>query len=117
MYSYIFKTFSRFAEAMGLVQKCTELDGPFNKVDDQIKDIDMPIEKVIDNKPICRTFNVKAPYSGPTQIILPHDEELVKVHENGKYIFMRESNFEDYGTDDEDKDEKVKVVYNIVVDS
>jgi hypothetical protein len=74
---------------MGLVQKCNELDGPVNKVDDRVKDIDRPIEKVIDepykNKPICRTFNVKAPYNGPTQIILSQDEELVKVHENGQY--------------------------------
>lgn len=120
MFSYIFNTVSRFAEVIGLVQKRTELDEPVNKVDDRIKDIDRPIEKVIDNKPICRTFNVKAPYNGPTQIILPHDEELVKVNENGKYICMRETNFEDYGTDDDVKDEKdakVKVVYNIVVDS
>jgi hypothetical protein len=119
MYTYIFNAVSRFAEAIGLVQKHTELDRPVNKVDDLIKEIDRPIEKVIDepyeNEPIYRTFNVKAPYSGPTRIILPHDEELVKVYENGKYIYMRESNFEDYGTDD-DKDDKVKVVYNIVVD-
>lgn len=86
MFSYIFNTVSRFAEVIGLVQKCTELDGSVDKVDDLVKDIDMPIEKVTDNKPICRNFNVKAPYSGPTQIILPQDA-------------------------------KVKVVYNIVVDS
>jgi hypothetical protein len=117
MYSYILNAIRSFSENIWSVQKSIEKDKPDDKVDDLIKDIDDPIEKVInepyENKPIYRKFTVKPPYSGPTQIILSHDEELVTVHENGKYISMRVTNFEDYGTDDED--EKIKVIYNIVV--
>jgi hypothetical protein len=111
MYTYIFNAIRSFAEKVGLLKKSSELD----KVDDLIKEIDEPIEKGNENKHIYRTFNVKAPYSGPPQIMLLHDEELVLVHENGQYISMHVTNFEDYGTDDEE--EKIKVIYNIVVDN
>jgi nicotinic acid phosphoribosyltransferase len=118
MYTYILNSVRSLAETIGLVKKCSEVDEQLDKVDDLIKEIDKPIEKVIDepyeNKHIYRKFSVKSPYSGPPQIMLPHNEELVKVYENGQYISMRESNFEDYGTDDED--EKIKVIYNILVE-
>jgi hypothetical protein len=126
MYTYILNTIQSLAESIGLLKKSDENDESIEKENDLTKEIDGPTEKVIDvpiekvidvpyeNKQIYRTFRVKAPYSGPPQIMLSHNEELVKVHENGQYISMYVTNFEDYGTDDDD--EKIKIIYNIVVE-
>jgi hypothetical protein len=72
-------------------------------------------DEVIIHKQIYRIFTVKAPYNGPSQIVLSDNEQLVKVYENGQYVATRLNIIEDYGTDDEE--EHLKVIYNIVVES
>ena len=69
-------------------------------------------DEVVIHKQIYRTFTVKEPYNGPSQIVLSENEDLVKVHQNGQYIAAHMNSVEDYGTDDEDD---FKVIYNIVV--
>lgn len=72
-------------------------------------------DEIVIHTQIYRTFTVKAPYNGPSQIVLSENEELVKVHENGRYIAARLNSIEDYGTDDEES--QFKVIYNIVVEA
>ena len=113
-----------------------EPEEPIEKEEEPIKEPEEPIEKaedqtilekfvkeqeydsddeVIIHKQIYRTFIVKPPYNGPSQISLFENEQLVKVHENGQYIAARLNSIEDYGTDDEET--RFKVIYNIVVEA
>jgi hypothetical protein len=72
-------------------------------------------DEIVIHKQIYRTFTVKPPYNGPTQIVLSENEQLVKVYENGQYVAARLNSIEDYGTDDEES--QFKVIYNIVVEA
>jgi hypothetical protein len=121
------------------IQKAVE---PIEEVKEPIKEVDEPIQKVVEpieevehqtivegfemdyeydsddevviHKQIYRTFTVKAPYNGPSQIVLSEKEDLVKVHQNGQYIAAHMNSIEDYGTDEEAS--QFKVIYNIIVE-
>ena len=70
-------------------------------------------DEIVIHNHIVRTFTVKAPYNGPSQIVLSEYQQLIRVYENGQYTVARLSSIEDYGTDEEDD---FKIIYNIVVE-
>jgi hypothetical protein len=105
-------------------------NSPIQKVNEFIEEVKEPIEEVeqqtivegfekdqeydsddevVIHKQIYRTFTVKAPYNGPSQIV------LIKVHQNGQYIGTQMNSIEDYGSDEEES--QFKVIYNIIVES